>query len=105
VASNPNRDAAPATRPSVANYIIAGVAAAAAVVLSIRPVRSALEDGECGQVDGGRCTGVVQFDAGQALQLTSAGLLLAAGVTFAVWAPLRTEPDETMAKIAVSGHF
>jgi hypothetical protein len=92
-------------RPSVVNYAIAGVAAAAAAVLAIRPLRTAIEDGECGRIEDERCTGVVEFDAVQALQLSAAGLLLATGVTIAVWAPLRDTPEDPMTRVVVSGHF
>jgi PEGA domain len=93
------------TERSPLNYAIAGAAAAVAVVLAIGPVRSALDDGECGRVERDRCTGVVEFDAGQALQLAAAGLLFAGGATVAIWAPLRTTPDDPAAGVELSARF
>ena len=106
LASATPRDTADATASrSPLNYAIAGAAAAAGVVLAIGPVRSALEDGECGRVARERCTGVVEFGAGQALQLAAAGLLFAGGVAFAVWAPLQTTPDDHAAGIELGARF
>jgi hypothetical protein len=95
-------DAAPR---SPLNYAIAGAAAAVAIALAVGPARSAFEDGECGRIEQERCTGVVEFDAGQAVQLAAAGLLFAGGVTFAIWAPLRTTPDDQVAGLELSAPF
>jgi hypothetical protein len=94
-----------AAKSSPLNYAIAGAAAAVAVVLAIGPARSALEDGECGRIERERCTGVVQFDAGQAVQLAAAGLLFAGGVAFTIWAPLKMTPDDHTAGLALSARF
>jgi hypothetical protein len=95
----------PATdSPSVLNYVIAGSAAAVAVVMAIGPIRTAAHDGECGRIEDGVCTGVVHFGVPQALQLTAAGVILGAGTAFAVWSPLRTSDDLTFG-VAFSRNF
>jgi len=105
-AATTTQDSAPArTERSPLNYAIAGAAAAVAVVLAIGPVRSALDDGECGRIERDRCTGVVDFNAGQALQLAAAGLLFAGGATVAIWAPIRTTPDDPAAGVELSARF
>lgn len=81
------------------NYAIGGAAAALGVALSIGPVRSSLDDGECGRIEGDRCTGVVRFDALQAVQLGAAVLLVAGGATVAFWGPIRVRMDSSSAVI------
>jgi hypothetical protein len=91
------------TRPSPLNFAIAGAAVVVGSLLAIGPVRTAVEDGECGREESGRCTGIVEFDAGSAVQLGAATVLIAGGVGFALWAPLRVQvySDGAEARLAV----
>jgi hypothetical protein len=77
-----------AVRPSAINYVLGGAGIAAAVLLGVGPLRSLAQDGECGRTEANVCTGVVDFGAAQGIQLAAATLLLGAGITVSLWAPL-----------------
>ena len=79
------------TRPSPLNFAIAGAAVVLGAVLAIGPLRTAADDGQCGREEDGRCTGVVAFDGGSAVQLGAATVLVLGGAAFALWAPLRVQ--------------
>jgi hypothetical protein len=92
-------------RRSPWNYVVAGAAVAASGLLGIGPLRSAIEDGQCGRTEDGRCTGVVEFDTGLGVQLAAAGLLFASGVAFAIWAPITITGSSDRASVGVTSHF
>jgi hypothetical protein len=81
------------------NYVIGGAAVALGVTLAIGPIRTSLDDGECGRIEADECTGVVRFDALSAVQLGVAALLVAGGGTVALWGPLRVRVDGSSALI------
>lgn len=101
----PQPSIATVERRSPWNYAIAGVAALTGALLSIGPVQSAVQDGECGRKELGACTGVVAFELAQGVQLATAGLLFSAGVTFALWAPLTVQADARALRVATTSHF
>lgn len=101
-ANAPEREA---TRPSPLNFAVAGAAVILGAVLAIGPLRSVVDDGECGREESGRCTGVIEFDGGSAVQLGAATVFVLGGAAFAVWAPLRVQVYSDGAEARVAARF
>lgn len=93
------------TRPSPLNFAIAGVAVVLGAVLAIGPLRTAADDGQCGREEFGRCTGIVEFDGGSAVQLGAATVLVLGGAAFALWAPLRVQAYNDGAEARLAARF
>jgi hypothetical protein len=98
-------DGESSARPSPINYVIAGCALTLGAVIAISPIRTMLEDGECGRVDSGRCTGVVEMDTGSSAQLGAAVLLVGGSAVFAIWAPLRVRVYSESAQAELALRF
>jgi len=92
-------------RRSPLNYAIAGCALTLGAVIAIAPMRTMLNGGECGRMDSGRCTGVIEMDTGSSVQLGAAALLVVGGVAFAVWAPLRVRVYSESAQAELALRF
>ena len=93
-----------AASPSAWNYVLGGLAVGVGVLLAIGPVRSAVDDGECGRTEAGRCTGVVRFDGLEAVKLVAGAVLVVGGVAFVVVAPLEGDGGQVSA-LALAGDF
>ena len=84
--------------------MLGGLAVGVGVLLAIGPVRSAVDDGECGRTEAGRCTGVVRFDGLEAVKLVAGAVLVVGGVAFVVVAPLEGDGGQVSA-LALAGDF
>jgi hypothetical protein len=105
LANTQGRESIPADGASWLNYALGAASVGVGVWLGVGPLRSAARDGECGREENAQCIGVVRFDAGEAVQLAAAGLLIAGGVTFALWSPLRVRAGRDYALIEARARF
>ena len=105
LATAASHDSVVADEASWVNYAIGAVALGAGVWLGVGPLRSAARDGECGRREDDLCTGVVRFDGGEVAQLAVAGLLVAGGVTVALWSPVRVRAGHDHALIEAKAAF
>ncbi|MDH5674541.1 MAG: PEGA domain-containing protein [Myxococcales bacterium] len=96
---------APLTRPSALNYTLAAVGVSAGAFLAIGPVRTLIDDGECGRIKDERCTHVVDFDLGQAIQLSGATLLAATGIALVLWSPFRVRVSDEEFQLNFNSSF